>query len=293
MRHFVLQGIATVGLAAMVAASFTFPASAEDESLATVKTNGYIRGASANEVPYSYMDESGAAKGIGPDVAAAVLKSMGINEVDWTVTPFGSLIPGLKAKRYDFVAAEQNILPDRCKQVQFTTPNSSYGEGLLVPKGNPKKLHSYEDVKKDPSLKVAIVSGADQLDFFHGLGIPDSQIVMIQANADAPSTVSTGRADAYAATELTIAELIKNDQSGSLEHAEPFKDPVIDGKPVRSYGGFDFRPEDKALYEAFNTALISFKKTDDYEKILTSYGLSAESVEAARGKSTEDLCAGK
>ncbi|MEF0942390.1 ectoine/hydroxyectoine ABC transporter substrate-binding protein EhuB [Rhizobium sp. BR 362] len=265
--------------------------SAHATDLDQIKNDGYIRGASANEVPYSYMDESGAAKGIGPDVAAAVVKSMGVKEIDWTVTPFGSLIPGLKAKRFDFVAAEQNILPERCKQVQFTTPNSSYGEGLLVPKGNPKKLHSYEDIKKDPSLKVAIVSGADQLDFFHGLGIPDSQIVMIQANADALSTIQTGRADAYAATELTVAKLVQG--GTNVEQAAPFTDPVIQGKSVRSYGGFDFRPEDKDLYQAFNTALTAFKKTDDYKKILMSYGLSAESVEAARTKNTEDLCAGK
>ncbi|MDL2398056.1 ectoine/hydroxyectoine ABC transporter substrate-binding protein EhuB [Rhizobium mayense] len=279
------RSLAAMGLTIGLAAS------AHATSIDQIKKDGYIRGASANEVPYSYMDESGAAKGIGPDVANAVLKSMGVKEVDWTVTPFGSLIPGLKAKRFDFVAAEQNILPERCKQVQFTTPNSSYGEGLLVPKGNPKKLHSYEDIKKDPSLKVAIVSGADQLDFFHGLGIPDSQIVMIQANADALSTIQTGRADAYAATELTVAKLVQG--GTNVEQAAPFTDPIIQGKSVRSYGGFDFRPEDKDLYKAFNTALAAFKKTDDYKKILMSYGLSAESVEAARTKNTEDLCAGK
>ena len=283
------KSIRLAGLAAVVlAASFGF---ARATSLEEAKSNGYIRGASANEVPYSFMDADGSAKGIGPEVAAAVLKSMGVGEIDWSVTPFGSLIPGLKAKRFDFVAAEMNILPDRCKQVTFTEPNSSYGEGLLVPAGNPKKLHSYEDIKKDPSLKVAIVSGADQLDFLHGLGVPDSQIVMIQANADALSTVQTGRADAYAATELTVAQLLKG--ASGVEQAEPFSDPVIAGKPARSYGGFDFRTEDKDLFEAFNTALVAFKKSDDYKRILTSYGLSPQSVEAARTKKTADLCVGK
>jgi polar amino acid transport system substrate-binding protein len=285
MKAIGLTSIAIISLCASLGV-------AQATSLADVKSNGFIRGASANEVPYSFMDENGAAKGIGPDVAAAVLKSMGVKEIDWTVTPFGSLIPGLKAKRYDFVAAEMNILPDRCKQVAFTEPNSSYGEGLLVPAGNPKKLHSYEDIKKDPSLKVAIVTGADQIDFLHDLGVPDSQIVMIQANADALSTVQTGRADAYAATELTVAQLIKAAGKG-VEQAEPFTDPVIKGKPARSYGGFDFRLEDKDLYTAFNTALVAFKKTDAYKKILTSYGLSEQSVEAARTKTMKDLCAGK
>lgn len=265
---------------------------AQATTLEEVKSNGYIRGASANEVPYSYMDESGTAKGIGPEVATAVLKSMGVEEIQWTVTPFGSLIPGLKAKRYDFVAAEMNILPDRCKQVTFTEPNSSYGEGLLVPTGNPKKLHSYEDIKKDPALKVAIVSGADQIDFLHDLGVPDSQIVLIQANADALSTIQTGRADAYAATELTVSQLVKSGGTG-VEQAEPFSDPVIKGKPARSYGGFDFRTDDKDLYDAFNKALVAFKTTDDYKKILISNGLSPESVEAARSKKMEDLCTAK
>ncbi len=237
------------------------------------------------------MDASGAAKGIGPDVALAIFKKLGIEEVDWTVTPFGSLIPGLKAKRFEFVAAEQNVLPDRCKQVQFTVANSSYGEGLLVPKGNPKNIHSYDDIKKDPSLKVAIVSGADQIDFLHGMGIDESQIVMIQGNADAPSTVQTGRADAYAATELTVAKLVEN--SPQLEQASPFTDPVVDGKSARSFGAFSFRPEDKEFYEAFNNELIAFKKTDDYKKILMTYGLSEESVEAARTVDTASLCNAK
>jgi len=156
-----------------------------------------------------------------------------------------------------------------------------------------RTLHGYEDIKANPQLKVAIVSGADQIDFLHAMGIPDSQIVMIQANADALSTVKTGRADAYAATELTVAELVTTSGDAGVEQAKPFTDPVVNGKPARSYGGFDFRPEDKELYKAFNDELVKFKKTDAYAKILTSYGLSQESVDAARAKTMEDLCAGK
>jgi polar amino acid transport system substrate-binding protein len=267
-------------------------AAAHAATLEQAKKAGFVRAANANEVPYGYMDADGNAKGIGPDVAKEVMKSIGVAEIDWTVTPFGSLIPGLKAKRFDMVAAEQNILPERCQQVAFTEPNSSYGEGLLVKAGNPENLHSYDDFKKNPKLKVAIVSGADQIDFLHGLGIPDDQIVIIQANADAPSTVRTGRADAYAATELTVAHLVQVSSEG-VEQAKPFTDPVIDGKSVRSYGGFTFRKGDESLYKAFNKALVEFKKTDAWAKILTSYGLSEESVAAARKETMADLCAGK
>jgi polar amino acid transport system substrate-binding protein len=262
-------------------------------TLDEVKSQGFVRGANANEKPYAFMDADGAAKGIGPEVAAAVWQALGVKDIAWSVTPFGTLIPGLKARRYDFVGAEMNILPDRCKQVAFTEPNSSYGEGLLVPKGNPKNLHGYEDIKANPALKVAIVSGADQIDFLHAMGVPDGQIVMLQANADALSTVKTGRADAYAATELTVAELVKTSGDAGVEQAKPFKDPIVNGKAARSYGGFDFRPEDKPLYAAFNDELTKFKKTDAYAKILTSYGLSDDSVNAARTKTMAELCAGK
>lgn len=276
----------TVGLVAL-------GATASAATLDQIKKEGFVRGANANEVPYAFMDADGNGKGIGPEVAAEVWKSLGVKDITWSVTPFGTLIPGLKAKRYDFVGAEMNILPDRCKQVAFTEPNSSYGEGLLVPKGNPKNLHGYEDIKANPSLKVAIVSGADQIDFLHDMGITEGQIVMIQANADALSTVRTGRADAYAATELTVAELVKNAGVAGVEQAKPFKDPIIKGKPARSYGGFDFRLDDKELGKSFNEALVAFKKTDAYLKILAKYGLSEESIKAAQDRKTEDLCAGK
>jgi polar amino acid transport system substrate-binding protein len=281
--------LAALGLG--VAGAGFAPSAWAQSDFAEIKKRGYIRVATANEIPYGYMDANGDAAGIGPDVAKQVLKAIGITDIQWVVTPFGSLIPGLRARRFDICAAEQNILPARCQVVAFSVPNSSYGEGLLVKAGNPDDIHSYEDIKKNPKLKMAIVNGADELDFAHAVGIPDSQLVMIEANADALSTVSTGRADAYAATELTVARLAAH--SKAVEAAAPFTDPIVNGKSVRSYGGFSFRKSDTALLAAYDKALTAFKATDAWAKILTDAGLSAGSVAAARKMTTEELCAGK
>ena len=172
-----------------------------------IKDRGTIRIAVANEIPYGFVDPMGNAKGAGPDVAKHIMQELGIDEIEWITTDFSSLIPGLKADRFDMVAAEMAILPQRCQSVLFSEPNSSYGEGLLVPADNPKDIHAFSDFADQDDLKVAIMSGADQLEMMQDLGVAEQQMVTLSANSDAISNVSTGRADAYAATSLTVANL--------------------------------------------------------------------------------------
>ncbi len=278
----------TLALFAVLIGALAF---AQGNLMDQIHQRGYIRIATANEIPYGYIDQNGDAKGIAPDVATAVLKRMGITDIQWIVTEFGSLIPGLKANRFDMAAASQAILPARCQQVVYSKPNSSYGEGLMVLAGNPKNIHGYEAFVKDSSLKLGIVSGADQLDFAHAMGIPDSQIVMIPANTDALSAVQTGRIDAYAGTGLTVDRLAK--KSDKVEPADPFTDPVVNGKPVRSWGGFTFNMGNAAFRDAFNKELAAFQQTPEYRQILTSYGLSNTDVDQALAKTTQELCAGQ
>lgn len=265
------------------------PASAA--TVQQLKSRGYIRVAIANEIPYGYMNLQGQAVGIAPDMARQVLARMGIHNIRWVVLPFGSLIPALKAERVDMVAAGQAILPARCQQVAFSEPNSSYGEGLLVPQGNPKKIHGYGDFARHADLKMGVVSGADQIDYAHAMGIPDSQIVILGANVDAVSALLSGRIDAYAATRLSAARLAA--KMPQLELARPFRDPVIDGKPARSWGGFTFRKEDTELLKAFNRQLKAVQQTPFYAATLKHYGLPQKAVDAAEAKTTAELCAVK
>jgi polar amino acid transport system substrate-binding protein len=276
-------------LAAAAAALLAAGGAAHAATLAQVKQSGHVRIAVANEIPYGYIDMNGHARGAGPDVAAQIMKQLGIKKIDWVTASFGSLIPGLKAGRYDMVAAEMAILPQRCQQVLFSEPNSSYGEGLLVAKGNPKKLHSYEAFAKSKG-KVAIMAGADQLEMMHALGIPDTRIVTISKNADAISTVATGRADAYAATGLTVAQLAG--KSKKVQAAKPFTDPVIKGEPARSWGGFTFAQNSTDLRDAVNAQLAKFKKTDAWRKIMSRYGFSANDDKQSLAKTTAQLCKG-
>nr|WP_314257989.1 ectoine/hydroxyectoine ABC transporter substrate-binding protein EhuB [uncultured Devosia sp.] len=271
----------TIALAGAVAANAA--------TLAEIQESGTVRIAVANEIPYGYVDPSGEALGAGPDVAKAIMEELGVDNIEWVTTNFSSLIPGLRADRFDMVAAEMAILPDRCQRVLFSEPNTSYGEGLLVAAGNPKDIHTYADFAENPDLRVAIMAGADQLEMMQKLGVSEANLVTIAANADAISTVSTGRADAYAATSLTTSGLAS--QNDGVEVASEFTDPVIDGEAVRSWGGFTFASGNEELRDAVNGVLAEFKQTGEWSEIVSSYGFTQADIDGSTTKTTAELCA--
>lgn len=279
LKAALLAGAAALGLAG----------AAQAASLAEIQESGTIRIAVANEIPYGYVDPvSGETMGAGPDVAKHIVEQLGIENIEWVTTEFSSLIPGLQADRFDMVAAEMAIIPTRCATVIYSEPNTSYGEGLLVPAGNPEGLNSYEQFAENPDLTVAIMAGANQLDMFQALGVAENQLVTISSNADAISTVSTGRADAYAATGLTASELAG--QSDAVEVAEGFTDPVIDGEEQRSWGGFVFAQGNEELRDAVNEVLAEYKQTPEWEEVVTGYGFTDADVSRSFDMTTAELC---
>lgn len=275
------------GLLAAIAATAMASTAVSAASLEEIRESGTIRIAVANEIPYGYIDPNGEALGAGPDVAKHIVEELGIENIEWVTAEFSGLIPGLQADRFDMVAAEMAILPARCEQVIYSEPNSSYGEGLLVAAGNPNDIHAYSDFAEGDK-KVAIMAGADQLEMLQALGVPEENMVTISSNADAISTVSTGRADAYAATGLTASGLAG--QSNAVEVAGEFVDPVVNGEEVRSWGGFTFAQGSEDLRDAVNEVLAEFKGTQEWADILTGYGFTEADVAGSTARTTEELC---
>lgn len=266
-----------------------FAGAAQAASLSEIQESGTIRIAIANEIPYAYIDPvTGETKGAGPDVAAHIAGELGIDNIEWVTVDFSSLIPGLQADRFDMVAAEMAIIPTRCATVIYSEPNTSYGEGLLVAAGNPKDIGAYADFAENSDLRVAIMAGANQLDMMQALGVNEDQMVTISSNADAISTVSTGRADAYAATGLTANELAG--QSDAVELVAGFTDPIINGEAQRSWGGFVFAEGSEDLRDAVNEVLAEYKQTDEWEATVSGYGFTDTDVSRSFDRTTEELC---
>lgn len=247
----------------------------DETTLQRMQREGVARVGYANEAPFAYVDEKNSRlTGEAPEIARVVLRQMGIERVEGVLTEFGSLIPGLKAKRFDVIAAGMYILPKRCHEIAFTNPTYKIGEAFLVRAGNPLGLHSYEDVAAHSSARLGVVAGAVELGYARATGIPDERIAVLSDAPSAVAAVQAGRIDAYAGTALTIRDMFKKARDGDLERAEPFTDPVIEGKSASGYGAFGVRKEDESLLKTFNEHLKTFIGSKQHLELVGPFGFT-------------------
>ncbi|MGH6945360.1 MAG: ectoine/hydroxyectoine ABC transporter substrate-binding protein EhuB [Geminicoccaceae bacterium] len=254
--------------------------------LEDTKESGHITVGIANEAPYGYVTPDGKLTGESPEIAKHILAEMGIDDVEAKITEFGSLIPGLKAGRFDMVAAGMFITPKRCEQVAFSEPTYGIGQAFLVKDGNPKSLQDYEDVKENPDTRVAVMAGAIERTYARDAGVPDDQVMVVPDTAAGTAAVQAGRADAFALTSLSIRRLA--DEADGVEMGKPFGE--VAGQNVTGHGGFAFRKEDQAFLDEFNKHLTEFIGTQEHLDLVAPFGWTKDELPT---KTTEELCSGQ
>ena len=282
-RGFLMAGAVLAGGGALL--STTRRALAET-TLERAKAQGFIRVGFANEAPFGFATPDGKLTGEAPEVAKAVLAKMGIAQVDGVLTEFGSLIPGLKAGRFDIIAAGMFINPKRCAEIAFSEPSYGIGQAMLVKAGNPKGIKDYSSFKDNKDLKLAVMAGAVEAGYAKDSGVPDDQVLVLPDQSSLLAAVQSGRSDGAALTALSIADMAKKGEG--VETTTPFGE--VAGKSVKGHGGFGFRKEDTDLYEAFNNELKSFIGTPEHVALVTPFGFGQDYLP---NKTMEQLCKGE
>lgn len=245
-------------------------------TLERIRDAGVVRVGFANEAPYAYIDAAtGRLTGEAPELARLIFRQLGVAEIEGVLTEFGALIPALKAGRFDVIAAGMYITPQRCQEIAFSDPTYAVSEAFIVKAGNPLDLHGYRDLRDTPGATLGIVSGAIQLQYARAIGIPDERIRIFPGAPAAIDGVAAGRASAYAATALTVNDLLRR-SSGPLERAMPFTDLIIDDNAVKGYGAFGFRKADKALRDAFNQVLNATLGTPRHRALIAPFGFTPD-----------------
>ncbi|MCX4581948.1 ectoine/hydroxyectoine ABC transporter substrate-binding protein EhuB [Streptomyces sp. NBC_01481] len=281
-RRTVLLGAAAAGAlgAAGAAGCSRVPSG---DALARLKSQRTVRLGIAGEVPYGYVDDQGEFTGEAPELARVIFKRLGIDSVQPVATDFASLIPGLNSQQFDVVSAGMYINKERCEQVIFADPEYQMLDSFIVRKGNPKNLHTYEDVVK-AKAKFATGTGYAEIDYAVAAGYPEKDIVILQDQVAGLNAVESGRVDVFAGTALTAREVVK--KSHKAEATEPFA-AVVDGEKKIDGGGFAFRPTDTELRDAFNVEIHKMKKSGELFRILRPFGFTKNEMTAL---TAEELC---
>jgi polar amino acid transport system substrate-binding protein len=264
--------------------------SEDKNKLAKLQDEGKVTIGFANEKPYAYQ-EDGELKGAAVDIAKAVFAELGIDEVESELLEFGQLISGINAGQFDVITAGMAIKPDRCENVAFGEPEMMYGEGLIVQKGNPLNLESYEDIANNSDAIIAVMKGATENEFLKNSGVDPKQILSVPDIPASIAAVQSGRADATTGTEFTIKDALASAGTDELEFVETFQQPDVEGVP--SYGAAAFNIEDEELLEAYNKVLSDLKEDGTVAKLLEKNGFSEQMNMVPSDITTEKICSGE
>jgi polar amino acid transport system substrate-binding protein len=263
-----------------------------ESTLEKIKDQGSIRLGFANENPFSYTTAKGELAGVDVDILRHILADMGVQEIEGGLTTFGDLLPGLQEGRFDLVASAIYIKPERRAVAAFGEPLYIQGDGIVVVAGNPKNIHGYADVAADPTIKLGYpTGGTGPSDNAKAMGVSEGQLIDFPDTATGFAAIKEGRVDGYATVGMNIEMALREMKDPELERADPFEQPVVDGKVRYGITSFAVRLDDQDLLDALNQRLLAFRGTPEYLTILQKHGMTAAELPPA-DMTTAEICAG-
>lgn len=287
-RFGAVAGTAVIGGPALLTACSEVPqgGSGAGGTLQRIKEAGTIKIGIAGEVPYGYT-EGGEVTGEAPEVARAVFKAIGVENVEPTQVEFGQLIPALNAGEFDMVAAGMAVRPDRCENAAFSSVDYVTPTALMVPKGNPQGVQNFEDVKAK-GLAIAVLSGTIEQEVAKAAGIAADKIQPYDGQPELFQALQDNRAYCGALTDISLKELLKQNPGAAFEVTEGFT-LELDGEEQIQAGGFVFRKGEDDLVDAFNTELDKLHESGDWLTIVEPFGFTDANL-PPDDVTTEKLC---
>lgn len=261
MRRAFLKGLVAAG-----AAVVTFASAHAGPLMDRINSGEPIRLGFANEVPWAYPSEDGKPVGFVNAYTLGVLKQMGYDDIEPVQTEWGGLIPGLKANRFDIITGGMYILKSRCENVDFSEPMGRFGDAFIVPKGNPKGIENYQDIKKE-NARFVTGAGYNTVEAAKKEGVPEDNIMTVPGPTEILAAVRSGRADAGGVTYFTALNLAKK-SDGEVEVTDPSKMPDW----TFNWVGIGFRPSDDDFLAKFNEAQKDYLGSKEMLEAVAPYG---------------------
>lgn len=250
-----------------------------------LRRKGTVRMGIASEPPYASIDSQGNLTGEAPAVSRTIFQRLGVEDFEPVPVEFGSLVPGLLSFQFDVIVAGMFINRSRCQAVLFSDPDYESKDGFLVPKGNPDRITSYQDVAEQ-GLRMGTGVGYAEFDYAVANGVKEDSIQTYGDQIAGLEALEAGRIDCFAGTALTMIEALRAGAHPKVGMTDPFT-PEVDGKPQRDGGGYGFRLGETALRDAFNRELRKMKQSGELLRIARPFGFTEEFM---TDLTAEELC---
>ena len=214
--------------------------------------------------PFNYVTPEGKVEGFDVEVGLELCKRIGA-ECEVVAQDWDGIIPGLLAKKYDFIIASMFITEERKQQVAFTEPYYMAAMTHVVPKESEITEFTNEALK---DLVVGAQAGTTQADYAVQM-YPDADVRLYPTQDEASLDMASGRLDVMVGDMLPLLDFVEKTEDGACCKlaGEPITDPAFVGEGV----GIALRQEDNDLRERLNKALEEIRADGTYQAINDKY----------------------
>jgi ABC-type amino acid transport substrate-binding protein len=226
--------------------------------------------------PVNYTDpETGQRTGWNTDIVLRALEHAGITKYEFVDGPWESMVPGLQSGRFDLLASDVHVTPERIEVIDFSAPVFWYGDALFVPKGNPANVHSWEELA---GKKVGVGLGTNYAEWLQqrtDLGALNTYKDVAGMAAD----LATGRVDAVIAEDSNFTGYLAQNPDLPIENVTDY----VPQSDLSDWTRFGIRKGENDFNNVFSRALIEMLITGETLAILEKYGLGMRNLAAIPG----------
>ncbi|WP_173915220.1 amino acid ABC transporter substrate-binding protein [Halobacillus sp. Marseille-Q1614] len=210
----------------------------KDKGVLTVGTEGTYP-------PYTFHDEQGKLTGYDVEVAREVANRLDL-EVEFKETKWDAMFAGLNSERFDMIANQVGIKPDREEKYAFSTPYT-YTAAVLVTNKDNSEVKSFEDLQGKTSAQ-SLTSNYAEIAKDNG-----AEIQSVEGFNPAMELLATGRVDATVNDRLSVLDYLN--QKGENAPVE-----IVDEAEDASESAMMFRQGNEELVEAVSGAIDDMKE---------------------------------
>ncbi|HSU70936.1 MAG TPA: amino acid ABC transporter substrate-binding protein [Micrococcaceae bacterium] len=228
-----------------------------DTSLSSVKSKGQIVFATEGTYkPFTFHENgSGPLTGYDVEIAKAVADKLGV-KAGFQETQFDGIFAGLDAKRFDAIANQISINPERSAKYDFSTPYT-VSPSVIVTKANDNSITSFD------SLKGKTTAQSLTSNYYKVAQQAGANVQAVEGWAQSVELLRQGRVDAVVNDKLTFLDYAKTNPNSGLKIAAESAD--------KSQNAFAFRKGSTALVQAVDKALADLQSDGTLTKISEKY----------------------